>query len=431
VKRTLLCLLIGSACSAHHAITPAAPIAAGVTISLYSNGDPSTAYGVVDDRRWVELAGTELALEQIDPGASLASLVIEPLDAAPLAIVRCSREALPLQPPPAAKPAPATERRTPTATDALRVIRARIRDTAASEPKVRSGPIVVELPDLPQPPGTLHVIATVRCTVAGAPGRHLVRILYVSHSLGYRAQHHISMTAPDRAHVTTRYAFPTPAWHEHAEVTVLDGVPGGEKLPTELAHGAVALDGSIAILEPPPRDVVASLRRIYDGAVATPGVDVADSLWNAESTHAVWVWLELHAALAPGPVRAHVELAGEPVRDLELPASLRDVHPDPRGEVVRLPLWLDSSLAGSRLRFADPTIDADATTSERLMLSISNLGDLPREVWVEEHVRPARHRKIERAWPQRPTANGDVVREKLEVRPHAIARVGYTVTYEF
>jgi hypothetical protein len=143
------------------------------------------------------------------------------------------------------------------------------------------------------------------------------------------------------------------------------------------------------------------------------------------------VWLELHAALAPGPVRAHVELAGEPVRDLELPASLRDVHADPRGEVVRLPLWLDASLAGSRLRFADPTIDADATTSERLMLSISNLGDVPREVWVEEYVRRARHRKIERAWPERPSATGDVVLEKLEVKPHAIARVGWTVTYEF
>jgi len=208
---------------------------------------------------------------------------------------------------------------------------------------------------------------------------------------------------------------------------VFDGVPGGERLPTELAHGAVALDGSIAILSAPPRDLAASLRRIYDGAVATPGVDVADPTWNAESTHAVWVWLELRAPLAPGPVRAHVELPGEPARDLELAATLREDH----GDGVRLPLWLDATLAGSRLRFSDPTIDADATTSERLMLSISNLGDVPREVWVEEHVRPSRHRKIERAWPQRPMASGDVVREKLEVKPHAIERVGYTVTYEF
>jgi hypothetical protein len=431
VKRALLCLLACSACGAHHADAPKAPVAAGVTINLYSNGDSSTAYGVVDDRRWVTLGGNELALEQIDPGASLASLVIEPLDATPLAIERCAREALPVPPPPPAapaKPAPRSKLDAAGRQHQLQIrlwrlgVAARPPDLPASTPAAAPAP-AEEL----APRSDLRVTATVRCTVRAAPGRHLVRILYVSHSLGYRAQHDIAMTAPDRAHVTTRYAFATPAWHEHAEVTVLDGVPGGEKLPTELAHGAVALDGSIAILEAPPRDLVASLRRIYNGAVATPGVDVADPAWNAESTHAVWVWLELHAPLAPGPVRAHVELAGEPVRDLELPASLRDVH----GDVVRLPLWLDSSLAGSRLRFADPTIDADASTSERLMLSISNLGDVPREVWVEEHVRPARHRKIERAWPQRPSASGDLVREKLEVKPHAIARVGYTVTYEF
>ena len=428
MKRALLCLLIGSACSAHHVNAPMAPVAAGVTISLYSNGDASSAYGVVDDRRWVTLAGDELALEQIDPGASLASLVIEPLDAAPLAIERCAREALPLAPVP---PPPAAKKPVPKlALDAasrrhqleMRLFRLGV---AARPPDL---PPTTKVAPAEEPAKSdLRVTATVRCTVKAAPGRHLVRILYVSHSLGYRAQHDITMTAPDRAHVATRYAFTTPAWHEHADVTVLDGVPGGDKVPTPLARGAVALDGSIAILEAPPRDLVASLRRIYNGAVATPGVDVADPAWNAESTHAVWVWLELRVQLAPGPVRAHVELAGEPVRDLELPGSLRDVH----GDLVRLPLWLDSSLAGSRLRFADPTIDADATTSERLMLSISNLGDVPREVWVEEHVRPARHRKIERAWPERPSASGDVVREKLEVKPHAIARVGYTVTYEF
>lgn len=424
MKWWLLCL---AGCSAHHASAPTAPVAAGVAISLYSNGDPSTAYGVVDDRRWVELAGTELALEQIDPGASLASLVIEPLDAAPLAIERCSREALPVQPPPVAKPPPpevaAAQARLQALEQRRRQLEERLARFGAGPPRRVVEPTVV--PESAK--GELRVVATVRCTVAGAPGRHLVRILYVSHSLGYRAQHDIAMTAADRARITTRYAVATPAWHEHAEVTVFDGMPGGERLPTELARGAVALDGSIAILVAPPRDLDATLRRIYDGAVATPGVDVADPTWNAESTHAVWVWLELRGPLGPGPVRAHVELPGEPVRDLELPATLREVH----GTGVRLPLWLDATLAGSRLRFADPTIDADATTSERLMLSVSNLGDVPREVWVEEHVRPSRRRKIERAWPQRPMASGDIVREKIEVKPHAIERVGYTVMYEF
>jgi len=424
VKRALLCLIAGSACNRHPPRTPIAPSTAGVSISLYSNGDPSSAYGVVDDRRWVELAGKELALEQIDPGASLASLVIEPLDAAPLTIERCSREALPVLPAQPASPAP-------LAKPAPKLEIDRAREQRALE--LRRAGILPPAPPAPKPVETatehadLHVTATVRCTVVGAPGRHLVRILYVSHALGYRAQHDLAMTAPDRAHLATRYAFATPAWHERAEVTVLDGMPGGEKLPTPLARGQVVLDGSIAILAAPPREVGASLRRIYDGAVTTPGVDAADPAWNADSTHGVWVWIELTGPLAPGPVRAHVELADEPARDLELPGTLREV----RGDHVRLPLWLDTTLAGSRLRFADPTIAVEATMSERLMLSVSNLGDQPREVWVEEHVRPAHHRKIERAWPDKPMASGDIVREKLEVKPHAIARAGYTVTYEF
>src|SRR3569623_860476 len=105
--RALLCLIAGSACHAHpRTNAPAAPVAAGVAISLYSNGDASTAYGVVDDRRWVELSGSEL--------------VLEPLDAAPLAIERCAREALPVQAPPPAKPAPpAPKRRVLSHADAL------------------------------------------------------------------------------------------------------------------------------------------------------------------------------------------------------------------------------------------------------------------------------------------------------------------------
>src|SRR3569623_2449772 len=427
--RALLCLIAGSACHAHpRTSAPAAPGAAGVAISLYSNGDASTAYGVVDDRRWVELGGSELVLEQIDPGASLASLVIAPLDAAPLALERCAREALPVQAPPPAKVAPPPKRRVLSHAQALaearRAIEARVRSLLMPAPA--PSPSVVDLPDHAEVARPV-VAATVRCTVAAAPGRHLIRILYISHALGYRTQHDLAMTAADRAHLVTRYAFATPAWHAHADVTVLDGMPGGDKLPTALARGPVALDGSIAILAAPPRDIAASLRRIYDGAVSTPGVDIADAAWNAESTHAVWVWIDLAATLAPGPVHAHVVLADEPARDVDLPGTLRAVH----GDHVRLPLWLDTTLAGSRMRYADPSIDAGETMSERLLLSISNLGDQPREVWVEERVRRARHRKLERAWPQRPIAAGDIVREQLEVKPHAIARLGYTVTYEF
>jgi len=419
------------ACTPHHPSAPVAPATAGISIALYGTGDPATAYGVVDDRRWIELAGDELVLEHVDPGASLASLVIEPLDRAPLAISRCAREALPEVPPPPPPKAPVVTSPTEAQLRAREVqlrIRARLlrMGVAAPEP----APLVVAKPIEktynfePRP----LVAATVRCAVTAAPGRHLVRILYVSRSLGYRAQHDVAMTAPDRAQLASRFTFPTPSWHDRAEVTVFDGAPGGDKLPVQLARGLVVLDGSIAILATPPRDQAARLRRVYDGAVATKGVDPADMAWNAESTHAVWVWLELpHVTLAPGPIHARIELANEPVRELDLEPGLRETT----DQLLRLPLWADNALTGTRQRFSDPSYVELSGVAERVMLSISNLGDVPRDVWVEEHVRPSRHRTIDRAWPRPPMATGDVVREKLQVKPRSIERLGYTVTYEF
>lgn len=415
------------ACTPHHTATPSGPASPGISISLYGTTDPATSYGVVDDRRWIELAGNELVLEHVDPGASLASLVIEPLDRSPFAISRCAREALPDVPPP--PPAPPkvvvhTPDELPALTEAIRRRERLIRLGILTAPQEPAKPIEKKYTFEPRP----LVAATVRCAVTAAPGRHLVRILYVSRTLTYRAQHDVVMTAPDRVQLASRFAFQTPSWHDRAEVTVFDGAPGGDKLPVELVRGPVVLDGSIAILATPIREQAARLRRVYDGAVATKGVDPADMAWNAESTHAVWVWLELpHATLAAGPIHARVEQPTEPTRELDLEPDLRET----RDSLLRLPLWADASLTGGRQRFADPNLGEVGGIAERVMLSISNIGDVPREVWVEEHVRPSRRRKVERAWPKPPTATGEILREKLEVKPHAIERVGYTVSYEF
>jgi hypothetical protein len=218
----------------------------------------------------------------------------------------------------------------------------------------------------------------------------------------------------------------TPNWRAHADLAVFEGAPGGEHPPSELARGPVALDGSTAILATKPREVAAHLMRIYDGALATPEVDASDVNWNAESIHLVWVWIELvHATLSPGPIHARIDVPDEAMRELDLPATLR--APAPGGD-VRLPLWPDDLLSGTRLRLSDS--DGLAQLSDRLMLSISNLGEVSRDVWVEEHARRARHRKLDRAWPKRPITTGDVVREKLEVKPHTVERAGFTVTYE-
>ena len=292
---------------------------------------------------------------------------------------------------------------------------------------IRTKPVVS--PEEPAKPS--HVDAVVRCTAEGVAGRHLVRILYVSTKLVYRVQHEVTVTSADRAQIATRFAIQTPSWDEHAEVIAYDGVPGGQRLPTEVARGAVALDGSIAILAAAPRDAAARVRRIFDGAVVTPTVDVQDAAWNSESSHAVWVWLEVpNEKLAPGPIRVHAALPEEAVHDVELPAGVRG--DSDRDDLLRLPLWADTQLTGMRQRFTDPSSDPDANgLAERLLLSVANLGETPREVWIEEHVRSSRRRKIERAWPKRPTAGGDIVREKVVIKPHAIERVGYTVEYVF
>jgi hypothetical protein len=53
-----------------------------------------------------------------------------------------------------------------------------------------------------------------------------------------------------------------------------------------------------------------------------------------------------------------------------------------------------------------------------------------REVWIEEHLRAAKRRRVERALPTKPSAAGDVLRNVVEIKPGKTARVGYIVQYE-
>jgi hypothetical protein len=365
-------LLIASiACAKPPAPVPPRPPAAGIELAIYSG------YGVIDDRRWIETDGKTIDMPRIDPGAALASLVIE---SSALQIGRCERD---------------------------------------------------RVPELPQKPGRkalppAHFAPDVRCAVHGAPGRYLVRVLYVSSALTYTAQHDIAMIADDRATIVSRYAVATPAWQERAHAVLYDGAPGGDHLPREVAQGELSLDGSIAILADEPRDVPAHLRRIYDGALPSPGTQPSDALWGRDSGSAVWVWLELpHARIAPGALRVHVALAEEGTRDVDVPANGR--RQDDAG--VRLPLWVDERLHGLRQRFSDYA--GSAQLAERVSLSVANLGDAARDVWVEEPLRPARRRWLERAWPGKLTASGDAVRTKLVIAPGRVEHVGFTVAYDF
>jgi hypothetical protein len=52
-------------------------------------------------------------------------------------------------------------------------------------------------------------------------------------------------------------------------------------------------------------------------------------------------------------------------------------------------------------------------------------------VWVEEPVRKAQRRRLERAWPKKPVIDHDRLRTKLDVKGGHAERTGYTLSYDF
>jgi len=346
----------------------------GVSIALYASGDKS--YGFVDDRREVDVVDQELVLELIDPRAPLHALVVEGLGV-PIRTTACTR--------------------------------ARIREAQDREAAGQLSPLV-------------------RCRVDVAAGRYRVRVVHVTSLLAFQARHELTMTAVDKAQLATRFSIATPLWRVPADLTLFEGVPGEDRPPRELARGRVTLDGSTAVLSTgAPRIVPARLRAIYDGSSIDPDDDAtsSDIAWARASRHQVWMWLELRdPQIARGALRAHVEVPGTPTRDLELgPELRRDV-----AGAVRWRAWIDEDLVGTRKRTVHRA-DA-ASITDGLELAISNLGNVPREVWIEEPLRMAKRRQIARAWPARPVLGKHFARSKLVVGAGKTERIELTIDYE-
>jgi hypothetical protein len=353
---------------------------------------------------------------------------MEPLDPThPLHIGACTRDALPEITPdvPAKAGDPKFDLSLSSDDEAVRNAILARRHLVYENGRVSADPT----PAQPAPPG--HYAPVVRCEVAAAPGRYLVRILYVSGWLHYRAEHTVAVTTLDHASVISRFAIETPPWGQRAELVIFDGVPGGAHPPRELARGTAMLDGSVAILATPPRDVAAQLQRVYTGVVrpvqTKADQDQVEPAGRDAPLPDVWVRLELAGVRLPaGPVHVHVELSGEASRDSDVGGQARD-QPDDPDAPLRLPLWIDPTLHGSRQRSQDYV--EGASIAERFLITVANLGDAPREVWVEEPLRRRPHRALERAWPGSPTIAGDRVRAKLVVPPGKLERVGFTATY--
>ena len=140
----------------------------------------------------------------------------------------------------------------------------------------------------------------------------------------------------------------------------------------------------------------------------------------------------VNAATEPFPGEAHLqEKLSElvPAGRLRATTDYADAVPGAEAVVLVVPLFVDDELRGLRARYVD--LGDSASLAERLLLGIASTAAEPREVWIEEHLRPARRRRIERAWPGKPVLAGDVLRSKLVVKPGAIERIGYTIAYDY
>ena len=326
---------------------------AGIAIAVYRAGDRALA--VVDERQWVTIERGGFTVAPIDPDASLAQLLVEPLGEPAVQVGACAREGL-----------------------------------------------------------------TLRCAATGA-GRALVRVVYATSAVHYEARHTIDVGTPGRAILSTHLAVATPAWGARADVTVFDGVPGGDHAPRELARGTLALDGTPAVLAAPPRVLAARVVRIFDGAVVRPGVPPTDPTWGHDSTTAVQVALVLpDVPIAAGEAHVHVGLPGEPVRDVVTAIA---------SGTRRVSLGVDDALHGTRHR-VEGFGGGDALV-DQIAVTLANTGAIARDVWIEEPLRPARVRSIVRTWPEPAHVVGDVVRVVVPVPPGGRAAAELGLAYDF
>jgi len=413
-----------AACGAPRPPPPIADPPDGISIAVYAGAD--RGYAVIDDRRTIEVAGRRVLLDRIERSAALPTLVIEPLGAArgALAIEQCARERLRLAPAEAARPAGPAKPPPPA------------RSVAPDPARQAEEPDAGKRPASPAPPDATDARAPggdridgaasplVACTVTGAPGRYRVRVHYVAASYGFQTRHEIEVAAPDRATISTRFTVRTPAWGARGEVVLYEGVPGAGEPPREVGRGPVTLDGGVAVLALPPREVPARLVRVYDGTIRQADGERTDLAWGKDSRHDVDVRLELDdARLLRAPAHVRIASGGE-IHEVGT-AYAPDEPAGPR----RLSLWRDPLLRGTRRRSTDR--GAGGSIVERVELTVSNTGAEPREVWIEEPLRPARRRELVRARPARPEIAGDVARRKVAVGPGQIERLEFTVRYAF
>jgi hypothetical protein len=297
-----------------------------------------------------------------------------------------------------------------------------------------------EIEETPPPPSSSpppvplpsKLAPIVRCRVDGPPGRRFVRVLHAAPSIEFRVNHAVMVTDEagddDRATMTTRFAITTPSWaSQRAHVALHDRAPGGEHAPRVITHGTIVLDGGTAMLVNPERTVHAHVRTVYDGAIRDPAVPATDPIWGRDSRRAIYTVLDLPDPMLPaGPFDVRVTSATTPARDVVVTAA----DAEKIGAVLRLPLWADTTLHGSR-RNAPETFSRRGARMmvQRLVTSVTNASEVSRDVWIEERLRPAKKRDIRGEHPKLTITDG-VARMQVVVPPRGTQQVTLTITYE-
>jgi hypothetical protein len=105
------------------------------------------------------------------------------------------------------------------------------------------------------------------------------------------------------------------------------------------------------------------------------------------------------------------------------------IEPDRDGSKVRFRLWVVGEIRGSRSKIM---LGGDREgLAEELVFLLWMVDGVAREVVIEEELRPARRRRVMKAWPVAPTVHGGVLRSRVRVEPQKKVQTGYVVEYRF
>jgi hypothetical protein len=400
--------------------------------------DTTTRLVVVEQRQWVDVvAGQTLDLERIDDGADLESLVIEPLAGGGLELGTCARDSV---------VSALRAEQTMWVGRQVEIVLDGGATAAGTIAAIRGDQLV-----LVDAAGATTAVSTnrwrairlvggdslVRCLVTSGEGRRLVRVVYTTTALGFHAEHtmRVALAADGTgtAEITPRFTVDTPAWQLTADVALYDGMPGGARAPREVFRGPVTLTGESVVVAAPMQRAAARLEAVYRGAIPIPNEAATDPYWRQQSTLDVWDWLTLDlgdATLPPGRITMEIARAGDAVPEPAIaePDALELVDPADRSR-VRIKLWPVPELRGSRMKTNLSSVTSQLR--ESILFAISNSGDRPRDVIIEEELRPARTRAVLRPFPKKPTVRDGVLRIRLRAMPGAAAHAGYVLDYQF